>query len=134
MIELTASQERADNDTRQDEEVFDFSSPETVIFEVLAHDNADQSRPDWKFHSIEASTVIATANPFVTGAASYEVSYGGFLDYTIQDLVDCPGEGWWILEDVTGHYYKGDSRCTDDDMEFYCGKVRPATTQEIEKA
>jgi hypothetical protein len=117
-----------------EEEVFDFSSPELVLVEVLAHDNADRSRPEWKFHTLETCTVIGGADPNVTGAASYEASYGGFLDYTVKGLVECPGEGWWVVEDVTGTYHCGEWGFTDDDMEFCCGKVRPATAQEVAEA
>lgn len=119
---------------RNDEpEKFDFDSPEDVLIEVLAHDNADQTLPHWQFHTLETCTVIGGAKG-VTGAASYEQSYGGFLDYTVQDLITCPGEGWWIVEGVTGDYRKGDGWTTDDDMRFDCKGFRRATTAEIAEA
>lgn len=117
-----------------DTEVFDFSSPETVIFEVIGPDESFVGPPSWKQCFIEAVNVIDYANPNVTGAASYELSYSGFLDYTIQSLIDCPGEGWWVLENFTGYYSKGDGWMTDDNMEFYCGEVRRATPDEIDLA
>ena len=112
-----------------DEEVFDFSSPEAVLILVTADDDADWTLPNWTHHSIEIATVI-DGKDAVTGAASYEVSYGGFLDYTIEGMIDCPGDGWFVVEGVTGCYHKGDGWMTDDRMDFYYERVRPATAEE----
>lgn len=117
----------------EDREVFDFNSPETVLIKVYADDDADLTLPHWNKHHIDICTVI-DGKEGVTGAASYEASYGGFLDYTIKDIIDCPGEGWFVVLDVTGAYNKGDGWMTDDDMDFYPGEVRRATPEEIELA
>lgn len=116
----------------EDREVFDFSSPEDVLIYVL-YDHNRHGYGEWKDHVIETCTVIKGAEG-VTGAASYEQSYGGFLDYTIEQIIDCPGEGWWVVENVTGEYIKGDGWMTDDNMDFYSGAVRPATEEETKLA
>ena len=111
-------------------EVFDFNSPEDVLIYVLH--NPGYNTGEWKDYQIEECTVIGRANDEVTGAASYEASYGGFLDYTIEGMIDCPKkEGYYVVEGVTGHYTKGDGWETDDDMDFYYENVRPATEEEI---
>jgi len=116
------------------EEKFDFNSPEDVLIQVTFSPGAsNHSYGQWKDHVIETCTVIKGVEG-VTGAASYEQSYGGFLDYTIEQIIDCPGEGWWVVENVTGDYTKGDGWMTDDNMNFYCGAVRPATEEEIKLA
>ncbi len=115
-------------------EVFDFNSPEDVLIEVIDDDDADLTLPNWKKHSIETCVVIRCENDEVTGAASYEHSYGGFLDYTIEGMIDCPGPGWFVVEGVTGYYSKGDGWMTDDDMEFYHAGVLRATPEEISLA
>lgn len=117
----------------EDPERFDFDSPEDVLIEVIADDIADQTLPHWDRHVIETCTVIRGAKG-VTGAASYEHAYGGFLDYTVQGLIVCPGEGWWIVEGITGDYRRGDGWSTDDDMRFDCKGVRRATADEIGEA
>jgi len=112
-------------------EVFDFNSPEHVLISVIDDEDADLTLPIWKKHTIEVCAVIWCENDDVTGAASYENSYGGFLDYTIEGMIDCPGPGWFVVENVTGYYHKGDGWHTDDDMDFYYTNVRRATPEEI---
>jgi hypothetical protein len=109
----------------------DLSSPEDVLIEVIMHDLAG-SKTDWKNFSIESTTVI-NGKDEVTGAAEYERSYG-FLDYTIQGLIDPPGEGWFVVVGVTGTYTRGDGWHTDDDMRFSHEAVRAATPEEIAEA
>lgn len=116
------------------EERFDFSVPETILFEIVGPHDDNPTNLDWKNWSIETCTVIG-GKEGVTGAASYQREYGGFLDYTVQNMIDCPGkEGWFAIENVTGYYHKGDGWMTDDDMELYIGGVRPATADEVAQA
>jgi hypothetical protein len=110
----------------------DLSSPEDVLIEVIMHDPAG-SKTDWKNFSIESTTVI-NGKEGVTGAAEYEHSYGGFLDYTIQGLIDPPGEGWFVVQGMTGQFHRGDGWMTDDSMSFWHEGVRPATPEEIAEA
>lgn len=106
----------------------DFDSPEDVLIEVVC--NVEDVDRRWQDHSIESCTVLTGENDDVMGAASYEQAYGGFLDYTIQDLIDCPGAGYFVVEGVTGTYTRGDGWMTDDDMHFAYKSVRPATAEE----
>src|SRR3546814_18587837 len=69
-------------------ERIDLSSPEDVLIEVIA-DESPYERWDWKGFQIDSCTVIGGKDG-VTGAASYEQSYGGFLDYVLEDIIDCP--------------------------------------------
>lgn len=110
-----------------------FNSPEDVLIEVVGPHDDDPENRKWENWSIESTTVIR-GEAGVTGAASYEKSYGGFLDYTIEGLIEVPGEGWFIVEKVTAVYHRGDGWTTDDDMEFLCKGVRPATKEEIKLA
>lgn len=115
------------NEDDEPDDVFDFSSPEHVIVELIPDENAT------KGFTIDECCVIWAANNDVVGAASYDDCYGGFLDYTIKDLVEFPSkEGWFVVENVTGEYYKGDGYTIDDDMRFYYTGVRPATQEEID--
>ena len=113
----------------EDPEPIDFSSPEDVLFVVTVSDTFI-GPPSWKEADIESTTVI-NGKDGVMGAASYEASYGSFLDYTVMDMTQCPGEGYWVVENVTADYHEGDGYSTDDDMRFHCGAVRRATPQEI---
>lgn len=125
----------ADPARDEEPEKFDFNSPEDVIFEVVAEEYADQTDPHWGVgkHSIESATVLNGAEG-VTGAASYEQAYGSFLDYAVGGLIDCPGEGWWVMEGVTAVYHRGDGFSSDDDMDFDYVRVRRATVEEIARA
>ena len=106
----------------------DFSFPEDVIFEVVG-----EGEYVWSNYSIESTTIL-NGEIGVTGAASYENSYGGFLDYTIGGMIDCPGEGWWVMEGITAAYSKGDGWLVDDDMGFAYTGLRAATSKEILQA
>ena len=112
------------------EEVFDFTSPEAVLIEIVGPHDDNPANLKWENWSIECCTVI-DGEDGVTGAASYEVSYGGFLDYTVEGMIECPGDGWFVVEGVTGYYHKGDGWMTDDRMDFYYERVRRATPEEI---
>lgn len=115
------------------EEKFDFKSPEDVLIEVVGPHDDNPENLNWKNWSIESCTIIRSKKG-VTGAASYEEEYGGFLDYTIEGMTDCPGEGWFVVVGITGYYHRGDGWETDDDMEFYYEDFRPATADEISLA
>ena len=104
--------------------------PEDVLFSVDHWPERSTGRGSWKEYCIADAHPIYTT-PGITGAAEYERIYGGFLDYTVEGLIECPGEGFWVLEDMTSVFHKGEWGFTDDDMEFYCGDVRPATPEEI---
>jgi hypothetical protein len=116
------------------EEKFDFSSWEDVLIEIVPTGEPIKGLPFWDGYEVEWATVIGCQSNDVTGAASYAQSYGGYLDYICCDLIECPGEGWWVIERVTGRYFRGDGWTTDDDMDFYCEGHRPATEDEINAA
>lgn len=120
-------------DQSNDELPIKLDSPEDVLIEVVGPHDDDPANLKWDNWSIESCTVIG-GEENVMGAASYEQSYGSFLDYTIQGLIDCPGAGWFLVKDITATFHKGDGWMTDDDMDFACREVRPATPDEIAQA
>ena len=123
------------NEADGDIEKFDFSSPEDVLFEIVGPHDPNQPFDKWDNWSIESTTIINPVNPDVTGAASYDQSYGAGLDYLITSTTaPPPGEGWYVMPSVTGVYHKGDGWMTDDDMDFNFGEIRPATEDEIKMA
>lgn len=109
---------------KEPEEKFDFSSPEDVLIEVIVG-------PEYKEgYSIETCTIINSKDG-VSGAATYDDRYGGFLDYMIQSMIDPPKEdGFYVVVGITGTYYRGDGWNTDDDMQFSFVEVRKATVKE----
>jgi len=113
---------------------FDFSSPEDVLIYVEESEGNNLHGENWRGWHIEDYTVIS-GKEGVTGVASYEMSYGGgFLDYTIMGIIDCPKKaGYYVVAGMTGYYHKGDGWMTDDDMDFYFETVRPATEEEIKE-
>jgi hypothetical protein len=124
MDELTQAE------TADEKPTFDFSSPEDVLIGVV-RDNGPFSNGDWQGWTIESCTVIYGKDG-VIGAASYENSYGSFVDYTIAGMIDCPkAEGFFVVVGMMAVYHKGDGWTTDDDMDFFHEAVRPATEDEI---
>jgi len=133
MIDLKLVQEIVELEhieSNTNEEVFDFSAPEDVLIEVVGPHDDNGPTDDWKNFSMETCHVIR-GKEGVTGAASYDASYGGFLDYTLQNMIDVPGVGWFVVEGITGEYHKGDGWMTDDDMTFEFKTVRPATDEDM---
>jgi hypothetical protein len=117
----------------EEAEVIDLSSPEDVIIRVIP-DESGYEKFDWNGWSIDECTVL-NGKEGVTGAASYEDAYGGFLADTIEAIADCPKkEGWFVVEGITSVYTRGDGWTTDDDMSFDHKGVRPATPEEITRA
>jgi hypothetical protein len=116
-------------------EVFDFSHPEDVLVLIDHREIKTYERfrwNDWEVVETHVLTHPRADGEEVIGAASYDAQYGGFLNYTIESMIDPPGEwGFYVVEDVTGVYTRGDGWMTDDDMDFYHGGVRPATPEEV---
>ena len=126
MADLTAIEQ-------DDPEKIDLMSPEDVLIEIKAS-NPDFVGPlAWNHASITTTMIINGVNG-IMGAASYDACYGCFLNYTIENMIECPGQGWWVVTGMTGHYMRGDGWTTDDDMDFYYDGLRPATQEEIEQA
>ena len=53
------------------------------------------------------------------------------IEYWLRDKMDLELEGTFVIDEVTGHYYRGTWGYDDDDEEWYCGNVRRATDEEI---
>jgi hypothetical protein len=120
-----------EDDEPEGEEKFDFSSPEDVLIHVIAEPRTFNG---WTKMRVDTATVIS-GKEGVIGAALYERSYGGFLDYTMESITDEPEEeGWYVVEGVTATYTKGDWGFTEDEMDFDYTGVRPATEEEIASA
>lgn len=134
VIDITFS-EKKEEETDEYREVFDFNSPEDVLIQVEKTEISAASNGWSKLGFCITGATVISGKEGVTGAASYEQSYGSFLEYTLENIVDCPKkEGWYVVEEVTGAYFKGDGYTSDDDMDFYCKGIRPATEQEIAMA
>ena len=55
------------------------------------------------------------------------------IEYAIEHVfgLELPGPGRYLLEDVVGHYYRGDGWMTDDNEEWEVGRVLRATDLEV---
>lgn len=133
-IDLNQVEFKIEEKEEEYEPIFDFKSPEDVLIHVidLGEEIWANRFINWKSHEIEEYTII-NAKDDIIGAARYEKEYGGFLDYTIMNMTECPGEGYWVVEGVTGTYHKGDGWTTDDDMTFEYKTIRRATEDEIKE-
>lgn len=67
------------------------------------------------------------------GDAAIEADQG-MLEFSVYGLLD-PAEvsvGWWVMEEFTAHYTRGDGWMTDGDADFYCGGVRRARWSDMQ--
>jgi hypothetical protein len=83
--------------------------------------------------NLEYAYVIGGDNDKKLGIASYAECEGSCLDYMVDTDLGTPDkDGYYVYENVTGHYYTGDGWTTDDDMTLIQGsEFRAATEQEI---
>ena len=108
---------------------YDLASPEDVVISVI--DGAHFCKGLWPNYQIEGTYVIKGGN----GAASAEWAHGGFLDYTIEEMVDEPKEpGFYVIEGITATFHKGEWGFTEDEFEFAFQSIRPATPDEVAEA
>lgn len=125
------------HDSEWKEPKYRFSLPEDVIFWVEHDPDMEPSKYDrsWSQKLIHDVRVLHyDSDPEdVVGACTYDDSYGAGLDYLIRSEISYPGDGIWVLEDITAVYNRGDGWETDDDMDFYPGQLRPATIEEMIK-
>jgi len=49
------------------------------------------------------------------------------IEWLIDAQLELPGPGIYLLEDVVGHYYRGDGWMTDDDEEWEVGRITRTT-------
>lgn len=123
------------NDPEWEEPRYAFDLSEDLIFWVEHDPDMEPSKYDrsWSQKLIHDVRVIRyDSDPDdIVGACSYDQSYGAGLDYVIRTEIEYPGDGLWVLEDVTAIYSQGDGWEIDDDMQFYPGQLRPATIEEI---
>jgi hypothetical protein len=66
--------------------------------------------------------------------AAFWMAEGAGIDYWFNDLGmldEGLQPGFYVMEGVTGHYFRGDGWTQDDDEEFYFETLRYANEQEI---
>ena len=94
----------------------DFREPSTILYRVIFD---PEPRTKWDKYLVDIYA-------YEGGAAEYEQEFGGFLDYTIADMLDLDTpEGFYVMEGFTSYYstdYWGEVDC---DHEFTC--IRKAT-------
>lgn len=116
--ELTAAEDRTDHEYPA------YGTKGYVIVEVLQKIDIPY-HPGWEWE-IDRYT-------YDSENSTFWLSEGMGIDYFINNFIgeDIPGPGIWMIEDVVGHYYKGDWGFTDDDEKWEWGTIRPATPDEI---
>lgn len=66
------------------------------------------------------------------GGGPFWLNEGGFMDYTVRDMIDLELEGQYVLEGVLGTYIRGDGYVTDDWETYEFEFCRRASQQEID--
>lgn len=59
------------------------------------------------------------------------INEGMDFDYWFSEYVNFTETGWYVLEDITGEYVRGEWGFTDDDEEWTVGSIRKATEDEV---
>ena len=117
-----------------EEPKFDFNRKEDIFIHVLTNETPLEPLVapfDWKDHFIHHYDLMTTFDDGIYGMASYEHQYSGFLDYAIDGMIGCPGEGYFVVVGFEGHFrtdYWGEV-----DAEYDYELVRRATPEEIEQ-
>ena len=73
----------------------------------------------------------AEALDYDNDTAVFWINEGVGFDWFF-DSIDFPGEGYWVVQDVTVSWTRGDGWEIDDDEDHDWGEIRPATPIEIE--
>jgi hypothetical protein len=66
--------------------------------------------------------------------AVFWINEGVGFEYFFDARIDFPGEGVWVINDITVSWTRGDGWSTDDDEDWDWGEIRPATPEEIATA
>jgi len=68
------------------------------------------------------------------GSAAIEAE-AGMLEDAIAGLLDPEHKkvGWWVMEGFYGHFTRGDGWETDDDCDYECDLIRPATWRDMDE-
>jgi hypothetical protein len=71
---------------------------------------------------------------FMFTGSAFWMAEGCGIDYWLNTYLLCEDlqPGWYVMEGVIGHYYRGDGWTTDDDEEFEFATLRYATQEEID--
>lgn len=117
---------------------YDFSLPEDAVIEVIPWSGVG-NRTGIRCNGLQIEYVRVADYEEGRGAATYENCEVGLFDLTLEDILgaeDAPGEGIYVVEDVTARYFPGTTMWDspepqDPDMDFEIGRVRPATPEEI---
>lgn len=64
--------------------------------------------------------------------AAFWLAEGMGIEYWVNRALDLAEPGWYVVEDLTVTWIRGDGYTTDDDEEWDFGIVRRATSEEIE--
>jgi hypothetical protein len=59
------------------------------------------------------------------------ISEGVGFDFWLEQYVDFPEPGVYVIEGITGEYIRGDGWTTDDDEEWDYTSIRQATEEEV---
>lgn len=106
---------------------FNFNHPENVLVHVLFE--ASTYHDELLLHQV----AVLDDGSGIDGYATYDHDEGMLEFELLQGLSKTDfahGEGWYVIQSVTGAYFKGDGWMTDDDSEIYLGEIRPATDEE----
>jgi hypothetical protein len=125
---MSESNELTPIETEDHEPVIRFDAPETLLIECVRDEKSN-----WGGLHVNYVTVMDGPDDCM-GAAGFAISYYGLFEYVVMDLIEPPGEGWYVINDCTGSFSRGDGWTTDDDTEYYFGDIRPATRDEIQNA
>lgn len=98
-----------------------YSDPGFVFFRVYKND-------DGTINEIDVLEYDA-------GASTFWLNEGIGFDYWIETEFDhnlFVDEGFYVIENIVGHYYRGDGYTTDDNEEWESDPPRLATQEEID--
>lgn len=115
-----------EDETEQEFDYPSYKDEGRILFEVYHVYRCEDNPIRNKFYEIEVFDYDLDSSVFW-------LQEGMGVDYFLEELyLEIEETGFYVLEDITGSYIRGDGWTIDDDEEWECGILRRATDEEIE--
>lgn len=122
MVEFTIIP--SDSDEPSEDDLPGYKDPGRILFEIYHIYRCGDQPTSHTRYEIEV-------HDYDSGSSVMWLQEGQGIDYWLQDVIDLEGTGFYVVEGVTGTYYRGDGWSTDDDEEWEFTLCRRATLEEI---
>lgn len=100
-----------------------YKDPGCILFEIY---HIYREKDPWLHRRYEIEVIY-----YDSGSSLMWLNEGQGINYWLQGALDLDDTGFFVIEGVTGTYYRGDGWMTDDDEEWEFTLCRRASEEEI---